>query len=75
MDLFLDKTLDLLLYEKDSSSTIDSTTTYDPREEYAPYNIEKTSQSVKNLKQDLNLISKSIQKTHLFQNTLNQPVL
>lgn len=62
LDLFLDKTLDLLLYEKDSSSTIDITTTYDSREEYAPYNIEKTSQSVKNLKQDLDLISKSYSK-------------
>lgn len=62
LDLFLDKTLDLLLYEKDSSSMIDSTTTYDSREEYAPYNIDKTSQSVKNLKQDLDLISKSYSK-------------
>jgi hypothetical protein len=62
LDLFLDKTLDLLLYEKDSSSKIDSTITYDPREEYTPYNIEKTSQSVKNLKQDLDLISKSYSK-------------
>ena len=62
LDLFLDKTLDLLLYEKDSSSTIDSTTKYDSREEYAPYNVEKTSQSVQNLKQDLDLISKSYSK-------------
>ena len=61
-DLFLNKTLDLLLYVNETSSNIDITTTYDSREDYAPYNVEKTSQSVKNLKQDLDLISKSYSK-------------
>jgi hypothetical protein len=64
LDLFLDKTLDLLLYDKDSSSTIDKNTPYDSRETHAPYNVDKTSQSVKNQKQDLDLISKSYSKSY-----------
>jgi hypothetical protein len=59
LDLFLEKTLDLLLYKNETPSNINGTTTYDSREEQSPYNVYKTSQSVKNVKQDLDLITKS----------------
>jgi hypothetical protein len=60
LDLFLDKTLELLLHQNETSSTVTTATNiHDSRDEHAPYNIDKTSESVKNLKQDLDLLTKS----------------
>lgn len=65
LDLFLEKTLELLLYKTEQSSTFEKITT-DSREELAPYNIDKTSESAKNIKEEaeaLSSISKHIEST------------
>jgi hypothetical protein len=50
-DLFLEKTLELLLYKDETSSTFKNVrkTTPDVREEHAPYHVDKISESVTNL--------------------------
>ena len=71
LDLFLEKTLELLLYRTEQSSTFEKTTT-DSREELAPYNIDKTSESAKNIKEEseaIASISKHIESTSSIDDT------
>lgn len=71
LDLFLEKTLELLLYKTEQSSTFEKTTT-DSREELAPYNIDKTSESAKNIKEEseaIASISKHIESTSSIDDT------
>ena len=58
LDLFLDQTLELLLYKKESSSSNLDKLVSDDREELAPYNVDRTSESAKNIKDEKELISK-----------------
>lgn len=71
LDLFLEKTLELLLYKTEQSSTFEKTTT-DSREELAPYNVDKTSESAKNIKEEseaIATISKHIESTSSIDDT------